>query len=98
MRMLASGNSDPARCTVNLLRTIRGEVPYVRTKGIDREIVDAPATESWRLGADAEWVIDSFEPRVDLDGVDVGAAALAARSGDLGAVAAIGRRGGTYGG
>ena len=95
--MLASGNGEPARCTVNLLRTIRGEVPYVRTKGIAREIIDAPATESWRLSADAEWVIDSFEPRVDLDGVDVGAVASAARSGDMSAVAAIEERGGSHG-
>ena len=89
MHMFAEGNSHPARCTVNLLRTIRGEVPYVRTKGIDRTIIDAPATESWRLTTDAEWVIDSFEPRVDLDGTDIEAAALAARSGDLDAIASI---------
>ena len=93
--MLASGNSEPARCTVNLLRTIRGEVPYVRTKGIAREIIDAPATESWRLGADAEWVIDSFEPRVSK--LSMTHSASAARSGDMSAVAAIEERGGPHG-
>lgn len=90
--MLATGNSDPARCGVNLLRTVRGEVPYVRTKGIARELVDAPATEAWRLSADAEWVLEQYEPRLDLDRVDTGAAASAAIAGDLDAVARVTRR------
>lgn len=83
MRMLAQGNSHPAQCALNLLRTFRGEVPYVRTKGIDRALIDIPATEGWRLRADAEWVIDQYEPRLTLDDVD-----LSALDGPLGDLAA----------
>lgn len=71
--MLSSGNSHPAVCALNLLRTFRGEVPYARTKGIDRALIDIPSTESWRVRADAEWVIDSYEPRIDFDSIDLSA-------------------------
>ncbi len=47
--MLAQGNSDPRVCALNLLRTIRGEVPLERTKGIDREHIDKPITQSDEL-------------------------------------------------
>ena len=33
--MKASGNAAPETCVQNLLKTIRGEVPYERIKGID---------------------------------------------------------------
>lgn len=69
--MLSTGNGAPPLCALNLLRTVRGEVPYARTKGIGREHVDAPLTEGRRLGADAEWVIRSYEPRVRPGDVDV---------------------------
>lgn len=69
--MLATGNSAPPLCALNLLRTVRGEVPYKRTKGIGREHVDAPLTDNRRLGADAEWVIKSYEPRVRPGDVNV---------------------------
>lgn len=91
--MLAHGNAAPPVCVLNLLRTFRGEVPYVRTKGIDRALIDVPSTESWRLAADAEWVVRSYEPRADLSRLDVGAAAAGALSGDLAAVASIEPRG-----
>lgn len=83
MTMLAHGNGEPQQCALNLLRTFRGEVPYVRTKGIDRALIDIPMTESWRLRADAEWVLDSYEPRIRLDEVDT--TALDGRLGDLSA-------------
>ena len=73
MRMLAQGNGHPAQCALNLLRTFRGEVPYARTKGIDRSLIDIPSTDSWRVRADAEWVIDSYEPRIDFDSIDLSA-------------------------
>lgn len=88
--MLSSGNGDPAVCALNLLRTFRGEVPYVRTKGIDRSLVDIPATESWRFDADAEWVVRNYEPRVTLDEVRMAANADSGEAGDLSAVARIG--------
>lgn len=69
--MLASGNGAPQVCALNLLRTVRGEVPYARTKGIGRENIDQSLTEWRTLGADAEWVIRSYEPRVTPGEVDV---------------------------
>ena len=90
--MRAPGHAAPPVCVLNLLRTFRGEVPYVRTKGVDRALVDIPSTDSWRLDVDAEWVVRSYEPRVDLDGIDLSALSGAARSGDLSAVASISPR------
>ncbi|OUO32344.1 early E1A protein [Olsenella sp. An293] len=87
--MLSTGNSAPQVCALNLLRTFRGEVPYARTKGIDRSLIDIPATKSWRVDADAEWVIDSYEPRVTLDEVRMAASADAGAAGDLSAVAML---------
>lgn len=87
--MLAHGNGEVQRCVLNLLRTIRGEVPYVRTKGIDRALIDIPSTEAWRVRADAEWVIRNFEPRANLSAVEVVDALDAARSGDLTVIASI---------
>lgn len=92
--MLSTGNGEPAVCALNLLRTFRGEVPYVRTKGMDRSLVDIPATESWRVDADAEWVIGNYEPRVSFDEVRMAASAESVRSGDLSAIAAISGIGG----
>lgn len=91
--MLAHGNSAPPVCALNLLRTFRGEVPYVRTKGIDRALIDMPSTESWRLSVDAEWVVDSYEPRASLDEVLMGADPRDAVSGDLSATADLSPRG-----
>ena len=41
--MKASGNAAPETCVQNLLKTIRGEVPYERIKGIDRTLIDRPS-------------------------------------------------------
>ena len=41
--MKASGNAAPETCVQNLLKTIRGEVPYDRIKGIDRTLIDKRA-------------------------------------------------------
>ena len=40
--MKASGNGAPEICVQNLLKTIRGDVPYERIKGIDRTLIDKP--------------------------------------------------------
>lgn len=42
--MKASGNGAPEICVQNLLKTIRGEVPYERIKGIDRTLIDKPSS------------------------------------------------------
>ena len=72
--MKAKGNGDPAQCVGNLLRLIRGEVPYERMKGLDPRLIDRPsAISSQELMADAEWLIENYEPRVSLESIDLNA-------------------------
>ena len=85
--MLSNGNSDPRVCALNLLRTIRGEVPLARTKGIAREHIDKPSTRAAELRADAEWVLETYEPR--LSGEDVAVIAEEAAAGNYGLVATV---------
>lgn len=73
--MKASGNGDPAQCVGNLLRLIRGEVPYERLKGMDPSLIDQPsAVAAQELMADAEWLIENYEPRINLESIDLEAA------------------------
>lgn len=70
--MKSSGNGSVDVCVNNLLRMVRGEVPYERTKGIDPRLIDMPQRgSSTDLAADAEWVLEIFEPRAVLDGLKV---------------------------
>ena len=70
--MKATGNGTPQVCVQNLLKTIRGEVPYERIKGIDRKLIDQPSeTAGPDLEADVEFVIEKYEPRVDLGDVEL---------------------------
>lgn len=79
--MKATGNGTPQICVQNLLKTIRGEVPYERIKGIDRKLIDQPSEIAGpELKADVEFVLETYEPRVDLGDVDL--KALAANVGD----------------
>ena len=69
--MLASNNGDPRQCAANLLKRTRGENPYDRIKGIDAAITDAPsASARYDAIAEAEWVLDTYEPRVEVEGID----------------------------
>lgn len=80
--MKASGNGAPEICVQNLLKTIRGEVPYERIKGIDRTLIDKPSeTAATDLAAEVEFVVETYEPRVKL--TDVELVALAAEVGDF---------------
>lgn len=70
--MLAKGNSNPEICVQNLLKTVRGEVPYERIKGIDRTIFDTPSEYGKDdLTADAEYVIKTYEPRVKVEKIEI---------------------------
>ena len=80
--MKASGNAAPETCVQNLLKTIRGEVPYERIKGIDRTLIDKPSgTAANDLAADVEFVVETYEPRVRLSSSDL--VALVAQTGDF---------------
>lgn len=62
--MKANGNGRPEVCASNLLKITRGEVAYDRIRGRDGAIIDQPnATDE--AAADAEWVLETYEPRVD---------------------------------
>jgi len=76
--MRASGNGAPDVCANNLLRTFRGEVPFERVKGIDPRLIDRPSSEvNSELNDDAEWLVNTYEPRVTLDGVTVSGTSVA---------------------
>lgn len=70
--MKATGNGNAGVCARNLLATVRGEVPYDRLRGLDPRIVDRPAGDAKDAAArDAEWTIKTYEPRINLDSVDI---------------------------
>ena len=70
--MRASGNGAPNVCTNNLLRLFRGEVPYDRVKGLDPRIVDSPILSAdARLRQDADWLVDTYEPRAEIKSLTV---------------------------
>lgn len=63
--MLAEGNGNKSVCVGNLIKTIRGEVPFVRTKGVSRRLIDSPITRESEARADVKWTIETYEPRVE---------------------------------
>lgn len=70
--MKATGNGTPAVCADNLLKIVRGEVPFDRVKGLDPRIVDRPLMEAEAdLQQDAEWLLSTYEPRVTVGEIHV---------------------------
>lgn len=66
--MKAHGNGTPETCASNLLRIVRGEVPYDRVRGRDGALVDQPNATDEAI-ADAEWVLETYEPRVNVESI-----------------------------
>ena len=66
--MKAHGNGKPETCASNLLRIVRGEVAYDRVRGRDGTLVDQPNATDEAV-ADAEWVLETYEPRVDAENI-----------------------------
>lgn len=64
--MKAHGNGNPETCAANLLRIVRGEVAYDRVRGRDARLIDNPSSRVDAV-ADAEWVLENYEPRVVAD-------------------------------
>ena len=86
--MQAKNNGDPRQCAANLLKITRGENPFDRIKGIDAAITDAPsAPAQYDAVAEAEWVLDTYEPRVEVEGIDFNAPD--AQLGDFSTIAQI---------
>jgi len=72
--MKSIGNGSPEQCAYNLLRISRGEVPYERLKGLSTATIDAPAAMATTdVEADAEWVVETYEPRVDVNSINLSA-------------------------
>ena len=70
--MLSKNNSNPAVCINNLLQIARGEVPYDRIKGISSSQIDGPASQATdELVEDAEWMLETYEPRVQAEDIEV---------------------------
>lgn len=72
--MKASGNGNPMQCVSNLIRLVRGEVPYQRCKGLDPRLIDRPySTVRSALKKDVIWTIQTYEPRADIKSIDIDA-------------------------
>ena len=72
--MKAKGNGRPAVCADNLLKITRGEVPYERIKGLDPRLIDRPfGVVEAEIQQDAEWLLETYEPRVEVNGIDIDA-------------------------
>lgn len=78
--MKAHGNGRPETCASNLLRITRGEIPYDRVRGTDGTLVDQPYSSNEAM-ADAEWLLRTYEPRVDIESIEYNPEA--ARYGDF---------------
>ncbi len=87
--MKAHGNGTPETCTSNLLRIVRGEVPYDRVKGRDGALIDQPNVTD-EVVADIEWLMETYEPRVTVESVEENAEA--ALSGDFSTLVKIKRK------
>lgn len=86
--MKGHGNGDVALCSENLLRIFRGENPYERIKGIDARSLDKPALDAEaEILQDAEFCIENYEPRAQIDSLDV--YGLDRKRGDFRVVAAV---------
>jgi phage baseplate assembly protein W len=70
--MLRSGNGDPRQCAANLIKITQGECSYERIKGLDPDITDSVSvTATVEAVAEVEWVINTFEPRAEVERVDI---------------------------
>ena len=70
--MKGTGNSEVKTCIENILATFKSEVPYARNMGIRHETLDLPADEiEQQLIEDGELAIDEYEPRVDVDDIEM---------------------------
>lgn len=87
--MKAHGNGTPETCASNLLRIVRGEVPYDRVRGRDGVLIDQPNAMDEAI-ADAEWLLENYEPRVELESAEMNPEA--APSGDFSALFNIKRK------
>ena len=70
--MRSKGNGEPKICAVNLLRITRGEIAYVRLRGMDGTLFALPDAAD-AAAADIEWVLETYEPRLNVNDVNTSA-------------------------
>lgn len=68
--MKAAGNGNPETCVANLLKIVRGEVPYSRLKGRDGMLIDQAGVDE-DIIADAEQLIEEYEERVAVESIEM---------------------------
>ena len=87
--MKAHGNGTPEVCASNLLRIVRGEVAFDRIRGRNGALIDkANATDDAIM--DAEWLLETYEPRVKVESIDT--IPEAANTGDFATLLKIKRK------
>ena len=86
--MRAKGNGRPEVCAVNLLKITRGEVSFDRIRGRDASLIDQPNAAD-EDAANVEWVLETYEPRVDAEAL---ASDADARVGDFDTIVDITKR------
>lgn len=87
--MKAKGNGSPETCASNLLRIVRGEIPYDRVRGFSGALVDQPNATK-KAAADVRWLLGTYEPRVEIESINISPAE--AISGDLSTLVNIKRK------
>ena len=70
--MRGTGNGDVGVCADNLLKIHRGENPFERIKGLNPRSIDRPAMDAEaEILQDAEFCIETYEPRARLQSLSV---------------------------
>lgn len=82
--MLSEGNGDVRVCAINLIRTMRGAVPYERFKGLDPTMIDKPITDGTMVYPEIQRLLEIYEKRIDPN--DINLVDINAEHGDLGVV------------
>ena len=67
--MKAHGNGRPEACASNLMKIVRGEVPFDRVRGWDGALEFKPNAID-EVKADAEWLLATYEPRLNVDNIE----------------------------
>ena len=68
--MQAHGTGTPERWPAIRMRPSPGPVPYDRVRGRDGALSDQPNATDEAV-ADAEWVLETFEPRVNIKDIQI---------------------------
>lgn len=70
--MLSKGNGNAEVTSQNLVKTIRGEVPFDRIRGIGISYTDRPISEvRTDVVNDIFETLEDYEPRVDIKNIDL---------------------------